>query len=411
MYRILTCAALALCANAIHEKDHLTLDQALDMAERSHPQLQASGAQVAAARAGITTARAYPNPEVGIMAGRQIARIPGAVAGLDTVYTFSQPLELGQLRPSRLKVAELGLESSQHFLAGTRLAVLGAVRRAFHEVLRRKSEIALARENLRPVEDLRRRVEVRVRVGEAGTIELNRAEAEAATARTLANSAQLQLVTALSQFQAAIGAPLAPDVELVETPPSAVPLPPLEQLREEALQRHPLLALARSEVRHAEAKVNYETALRRPQPALRTEAETLPDNPSFRIGITLPVPLWNRREGPIAEAAAALRQASQLAQAQQIQILAALEGAYGRYQVAGQQIASFEQGVVRDAELALRAAETAYQLGERGIMEVLDAQRLLRTVRHDYLNAQYERRSALLEIDQLRAEDLRRPIP
>ncbi|MBI2681192.1 MAG: TolC family protein [Candidatus Solibacter usitatus] len=124
------------------------------MAERSHPQLQASNAQVDVARAGITTARAYPNPEAGFMAGRQIARLPSAVAGLDIFYTFSQPLELGQLRPSRVKVAELGLESSRHFLAGTRLAVLGAVRRAFHEVLRRKSEIALARENLRPVEDL-----------------------------------------------------------------------------------------------------------------------------------------------------------------------------------------------------------------------------------------------------------------
>ena len=157
--------------------------------------------------------------------------------------------------------------------------------------------------------------------------------------------------------------------------------------------------------------MNYENALRRPQPALRAEVETLPDNPSFRIGIALPVPFWNRREGPIAEAAAAVRQANQLARAQQIQILAALEGAHGRYEVAGQQIASFEQGVLRDAEQALQAAETVYQLGERGIMEVLDAQRLLRTVRQDYLNARHEQRSALLEIDQLRAEDLRRPIP
>jgi len=81
------------------------------------------------------------------------------------------------------------------------------------------------------------------------------------------------------------------------------------------------------------------------------------------------------------------------------------------FRVAGQQIASFEQGILRDAQLALQAAETAYQLGERGIIEVLDAQRLLRTVRQDYLNARYEQSSALLDIDQLRAEDLRRPIP
>ena len=57
------------------------------------------------------------------------------------------------------------------------------------------------------------------------------------------------------------------------------------------------------------------------------------------------------------------------------------------------------------------AAETAYQLGERGILEVLDAQRVLYSVRVDYMTAQYERQDALIEIDQLRAVDLRRPMP
>jgi len=411
MYRILSCAALALVGGAMHAADRLTLDQALDMADRSHPQLRASSALVDVARAGITTARAYPNPEAGFLAGRQLARLPGTFAGADLFYTFSQPLELGQLRPSRLRLAELGVESSRFFLDETRLEVLGAVRRAFYEVLRRQREIALARENLQPVEDLRKRVEVRVQVGEAGTIELNRAEAEAAIARTLANNAQLQLVTAMSQFQAAVGAPINPDVELEGALTPAGKLPDLEELRKEALERHPSLTLGRSEVRRSQARVDYETALRRPQPILKTEVETLPDNPSFRIGIALPVPFWNRREGPIAESIAAARHANQLAQAQQIQILAAVEGAYGRYQVATQQMASFEQGILRDAQLALQAAETAYQLGERGIIEVLDAQRVLRTVRQDYLNAQYEQRSAQIDMDQLRAEDLRRPTP
>jgi len=411
MPRLLLCVALALVANVLHAGDKLTLDQALNLADRYHPQLQASDALVDVAKAGVTTARAYPNPEIGFLAGRQLARIPSAVAGSESFYTFSQPLELGPLRPSRLKLAEQGVESSQFFLAETRLAVLSAVRRAFHEVLRRKSEITLAGENLRLVENLRQRVQLRVQVGEAGTIELNRADAEAATARTLSNGMQLQLVAAMAQFRAAVGAPLGPDIELEPIPPPPASLPSLDQLREEVLEQHPSIALVHSEIRRAEARLAYETALRLPQPALRTEAETLPDTPYWHIGVTVPIPVWNRRQGPIAEATAAVRQANQLAQARQIEFLAALEGAYGRYQVAGQQIAAFEQGVLRDAELARQAAEIAYQLGERGIIEVLDAQRVLRIVRQDYLNAQYERRSAQLDIDQLRAVDLRRPIP
>jgi len=398
-------------ATALHAADTLTLDQALDLAERSHPHLQAGSAQVDLAVAGITSAKAYPNPESAILAGRQTARVPEAIPGQSYFYSFSQPLELGSLRPSRVQLAQRGRESSEIALSEIRLGVLSSVRRAFYHALHRKSEIQLAAERLRMIEDMRRRIQVRVDVGEAGRLELLRAEAEASMARTLANSAQLQLVTALAQFRAAVAAPLAPDVDLQGEFDTAASVPPLDDLRREVLERHPALALGQSEVRRADARVNYEVAQRRPQPLVRTEIDWAPDNPSYRAGIAIPMPFWNRREGPIAEAMAARRQTERLAQARQIEILALLEGAYGRYQVAGQQITAYEQSVMREADLALQGAETAYQLGERGILEVLDAQRILHTVRYDYLTAQYERQQALLDIDELRATQLRRPIP
>jgi cobalt-zinc-cadmium efflux system outer membrane protein len=79
--------------------------------------------------------------------------------------------------------------------------------------------------------------------------------------------------------------------------------------------------------------------------------------------------------------------------------------------VAGQQLAAFEQGLIQEAEEALRAAEAAYRLGERGILEVLDAQRVLRTVRLDLLNAQYDRQAALVDLDEVEAADPRSQNP
>jgi cobalt-zinc-cadmium efflux system outer membrane protein len=407
MVRILLCVAFALLAPTVQAAEKLTLEDALALADRNHPQLSAGRALVEGAAAGISTARAYPNPEAGFLAGRQFARIPGAVPGADLFYSFSQPLEIGNLRSSRLNLAERGLESSQFVFAETRLIVLSAVRRAFYGVLRRKSEISLANENLQHVENLRMRVEARVQVGESGTIELNRAQAEEATAKMFVNSARLQLVASMAQLGAALATNLDSNVELEGTLAPAAPLPPIEQLRDESRSRHPTLALARSEVQRAGARVRYELALRTPQPTLWTEYERLPDNPSFRIGIALPIPLWNRRDGPVAEAAAAVKQANRLAEAREVEILAGLDSAYGRYQVAGEQIASFEQGVLKEAEQALTAAETAYQLGERGIIEVFDAQRVLRTVRQDYLTVQHELQAAQIDLDQLRAIELR----
>jgi cobalt-zinc-cadmium efflux system outer membrane protein len=76
------------------------------------------------------------------------------------------------------------------------------------------------------------------------------------------------------------------------------------------------------------------------------------------------------------------------------------------YEVANEQLAALEAGALRQAEAALAASEAAFRFGERGILEVLDAQRVLRAVRSDYLNAQYDRQAALIELERLQAVEL-----
>ncbi|MGE0448474.1 MAG: TolC family protein [Vicinamibacterales bacterium] len=399
--------ALLLLAGTVRA-DEVTLERALALAESQHPLLRAGAAHVEEAAAGIITARAYPNPETTFAAGKQTAPPPSPRNGVPLV-SVAQPLELGPLRPTRIELAERGRQSSEFFLGEVRLGVLSHVRRTFFQVLRRIGEVDIARDNLQLVQDLRNRIQVRVDVGEVGRLELVRAEAEVASARTLASSAQLQRVTAVAQFRAAVGGGLEPNIEITGSLDEEVDLPPIDELRRQAVQLHPSIGLAQSEVRRADARVAYETALRRPQPTVLTELDQT--GPQYRVGVSLPVPLWNRRQGPIAEASASLRQATAAAQAREIEILAALEGAYERYAVATEQLSLFEQGLLREAEEALRAAEVAYQLGERGILEVLDAQRLLRSVRLNYLNAQFDRQAALVDLDELRGVDLRRNIP
>ena len=387
---------------------NLTLEQALEMADERNPRLRAGAAQIDASRAGITTARAYPNPSVSAQAGHQRYRVPGNVSGLVQSYTISQPLELGQLRPTRIELAQRETEVSERSLASTRLSVLAAVRRAFFQALRSQGEINILSENLRTVEEFRKRIEVRVQTGEAGRLELYRADAELATARTAVTSARLRYVSSLAQLRGAIGSPLGTDVQLSGGLDPPATLPTLEELRKDVLARHPDLAVANTAIRRAEARLDYETAQRRPQPSLVAEVDRPPDTPTYRVGIEIPLPFWNRREGPIAEAAAQVRAADALAESRRIELLALAEGAYGRYELATQQLQAFEQGLLRAGEEGLRAAEAAYRLGERGILEVLDAQRVLRTVRLDFHNAQFDRQAALIDLDEARAIELRK---
>lgn len=64
-------------------------------------------------------------------------------------------------------------------------------------------------------------------------------------------------------------------------------------------------------------------------------------------------------------------------------------------------IQALSQGSVREAEAALRVAEAAYRFGERGILDVLDAQRVLRAVRADLLDARHQLQATRIQLEYL----------
>jgi cobalt-zinc-cadmium efflux system outer membrane protein len=353
------------------------------------------------------TARQRPNPELSANFGGQQGFNFGNVNGQLGIYSIAQPLEFNSVRRARVHVAEMGRDSSEYAMRETRLAVRSTVKQAFFEVLRREAEVDLAEGNLKLIDDLRRRIAVQVNVGEAARLELIRADAEVASARIQVRSSELRRSTAMAGLRAAIGAPL-----LEFTPEGTLDkpgiLPTLNQLRDEVLARHPALAQSHAEIRRADARLELERDLRKPQPTVRTDMEQQPGIRLFRFGLSVPIPAWNQRQGEIAEATAAVRQARALADVKRLEIGAALERAYGVYLVANEQLHAFETGALLQAEAALQAAEAAFRFGERGIIEVLDAQRVLRGVRQDFLTAQFDRQAALVELERLQAVDLGR---
>ncbi len=192
----------------------LTLTEALALAEKNSPRLHIAAARSARAAGAMTTAKAYTNPQVEFFAGHQSARdVPfPAVPGPLLHYGVYQTVEIPSEREARKRVANLARVSSDFALASERLAVIANVKRAFYEVLQRKEEIAQARANLSLVEDLRRRGEVEVKVGEKADWELTRAEAELARANFILRSAQIQLANSIALLRVAIAAPADKDL-------------------------------------------------------------------------------------------------------------------------------------------------------------------------------------------------------
>jgi cobalt-zinc-cadmium efflux system outer membrane protein len=387
----------------LDNKQTLTLDAALQLTEQYSPLLRGASSQIAGAESGIVAARVYPNPYFYYLTGPQYARpipTPG-IPGLLQRYAVSQPMELPSARRTRIAAAEYARESSRFGLTGAQLYVRATVKRAFYDVLRRREEIEHTQENLKLLQDLRRRTDVQVSVGEAARLELTRAEAEIATAQNAVKGAQLLYTSAVSALRAAISAPLSQDLEAEGELDSTVKLPRLDELRGNLLTNHPVLAQANAELERARAVLAHERALRKPQPQLDAEYERQPDLQYFRFGVSLPLPIWDRRKGQIGQAEAAVNTAEAVFKQRRLELVSELERAYAQYQIAEQQVNSFQAGALRQANAALEASQAAYRLGARGIIEVLDAQRVLQTVRGELLDARFERQTAIVDLEGL----------
>ncbi len=400
------------CSVPAYSGSALTLPQLLKLLDPFNPTLAAAQARRESAQGALETARQYPNPTFEGGAGVGKERIDGGRTGTSGIAMLTQPLDYPFIREARRKVAEAGIVSADESNRSVWLTVRTTTRQTFYEILRRRAELEIAEANERLLQQIREKVQLKVEVGEAPRYEEVKAMAEWMNAVKLKETAQVRVEDAKSALHALFGDALPYPFEVEgELPPLPTNLPPIEKLRDEVLAHQPLLNQTRAEVARTRAKLGYEQDLRYPQVSVVGYMERDPGLDRWQLGVSVPLPLWNQRQGQIREATADLSQAEAVASQQELTVLRELENAWNRYRIAHRQVDTFEAGLLKQAENSLKVAEAAYRLGERGILDYLDAQRVYRSVSNDYLNARFDRQSSLIDLERLRALELRENLP
>lgn len=382
-----------------------TLDGLIRIARGDNPLLAAERARVDIARAGVTSAAARPNPEFELAAGSQRGRA-GSPSGTSALFGVLQPIDRAGLRLARIGAAEAAVDAAAADAGAWERDLVAAVKLRYFEVLRLQAASRLADEDLDLAEQIRARVQVRVGTGEAPRFELIRAEAERLNALRAAQAAASRIDAARAELRRLVGPGLPTEFEVagsIEEAPS--PPPELGALRAAMLASHPQLRAARAALRAAQARVGLERERARPSFALRGSVDRVPDSADARIGLVVQLPVFDRREGPIAEAQLeAERERLRIADLE-LALTQSLEAAWQRYQIALAEVAAYESGILREAEAALRVAESAYRFGERGILDYLDARRTFRTARDELNATRYDLRAALVELERLRGAE------
>jgi cobalt-zinc-cadmium efflux system outer membrane protein len=123
------------------------------------------------------------------------------------------------------------------------------------------------------------------------------------------------------------------------------------------------------------------------------------------------IPIWYRRRGEIDTAIHDSARIKESLEYRRYEIGQLFEAAWQAYQIAQRRVAMFEGGLIKEAENAVKVAEAAYKFGERGLIEFLDTQRILRGILGDSMQARFDLHSAAAEIDRLRAHYPKELIP
>lgn len=381
-----------------------TLPQLLEMARAQNPGLKAAQQVLRGAEAGVVTAGTYQNPEIEMATGRQRARVPGVLEGSAKSLTLTQRLDLPPIRNARLGAAGAAVEVERSSLRAIDRELTRTVKLQYYDLLRRQAELDAAEQDLLTSTQIHERIAVRVKTGEAPRYDIIKADAELLNAQKLVQSARLRIDMARATLRQAVGAPLGQQFDVLTDGDALPDLPPLERMHQQALATNPDLARGRAQMERARQLLSLERNNRLPTVALRAGYDEDPELRGTRVGVTVSVPLWDRRAGPIAEASAQLSRVELEQQQREFNLRQSLEAAYRQYEISRNQVAALESGIVRQAEAALRIAEAAYRFGERGILDYLDAQRVYRSARNELINARFEVRAALTEIERLHRE-------
>lgn len=387
-------------AEALPEFD---ADQLKVLVLQHNASLQAAVQSLQVARSAVTTASALPNPRLEWARGpwqELNAANAGNLRGQTT--SLAQPIENPLLRTARIHAAQAGQRSTEQLLAMVRNDLTAQLLLRIHEAMLFQSEAEAAAESLGLLEQVRQRVRVRVDSGEAARYELIKADAEVINARERQQSATLKAQQSLLEINR-LAAGQLPTRWRLKPPAAFESLEPLnlEQLQQRAREANPELQSLKHEFERAQHRLQQARASVLPSVDLRYSEMKDPQVRQSQWGMSVQLPLLDQRRGPVAEATAELERSRLLYEGRQAELEQQVLLAWRGLEMARLRVESLSQGVLKEAESALRVAEAAYRFGERGILDVLDAQRVLRTVRADLLQARFQLQAARITLEQL----------
>jgi cobalt-zinc-cadmium efflux system outer membrane protein len=390
--------AVAMPALAIGQTG-LTLRGALDRALSSHPALAVSAQRIEATSAARVQAGLSPNPKLVLQSEntRPYGDRTGFVFWRDTDdFAYLQnTFETSGKRQKRITLAESGVRRAELERDLLRRQIASRVAQAYWAAAGAHRLYDLLADAGRTLQQTVQYHEIRVREGAMAEADLLRVRLEAQRLAISANQALLDAERTRIQLQREMGESNFPPITLAESVESDSGSEPGTDVQG-ALENRTEIQLARSSIELARANLRLQQSNATPNLDVLFGYKRTSGLDTMIGGVQFDLPLRNRNQGSISQAAAEIKGAELSLAAAEALVRAEVQAARTDYELRRDQVTKLLGPMVEQASATYRIAEAAYREGGSDLLRLLDAQRVR-------IEAQMAHARGLAELRQSRA--------
>ena len=379
----------------------LTYEQALSLATSRNLNLEAARRQRAIREAAIRTARQAPNPSAALEVTRDTPH---------QVFTFDLPVELGGKRARRVDLAKEELTLADVDLQTEMRAVRRDLRQAFYSVIAAEERVRLDESVLDIARRVRDAAQGRFEAGASPRLEVLQADLGVTRAETDLELARSTRAAAQAGLNGVLNLPPQQAVAVSGSLSDHLPTMAYEQALALAIASNTDLLSLDRQIAVEERRVQTLRAERTPTPVFSVSAlfNNPPDfNAAPAAGVSLEIPLFSRNQGPIAASIATTSQLRSKRDATRRTVENAVYGTIARIDAERRQLEAYQQRLVPTATDLETLAEESYRAGRTSVLGVLDAQRSLRDLTREALQAALDLQLSIADLEEILGTDIK----
>lgn len=349
-----------------------TLAEAESLVTALHPALRADAARVQAARGNWVQVGLKPNPEVGY-SGNEMGN--DGRAGQQGGFVSQEFVTGGKLDLNRA-VALREQAVAEQRVEITRWRVITTARKSYVELLAAERALSLAQHLNRIAAQSVTVSERRLKAMDVPRTSLLQSQIESDSAAMFEQQAYERVAAARRRLATAIGnseQALSPLEDVFARP---LPEFDFDAVRDRLINDSPEVAELRFDVDRARWAVARANAGRKQNVSVQggVQYDNATEDTVANLQFSMPIPVYNRKQGAIAQACGELAAARAALEARQLDIERRLAVAFREYKTASERVKTYTTKILPAAKETLELINAGYQQGELEYVQVYNVQ-------------------------------------